>query len=49
VDGGCNAPIADHANRTASMLGPDEVPFTADGDADLGRELVAAANAFAGL
>jgi uncharacterized protein (TIGR03083 family) len=42
-------PIVEFCRRFADRLTVDEVPFEADGDADLGRALVDAASAFAGL
>ena len=43
------APVDDFCLRFADRLVVDAVPFEADGDADLGRALVDAAPAFAGL
>jgi hypothetical protein len=43
------APVEEFCRRFADRLVVDAVPFEADGDADLGRALVDAAPAFAGL
>jgi uncharacterized protein (TIGR03083 family) len=43
------APVVEFCRRFADRLVIDEVPFEADGDADLARALVEAAPAFAGL
>ncbi len=43
------ASVVDWCRRFADRLEPDDVPMQVDGDADLARELVRAANAFAGL
>ena len=43
------APVVEFCRRFADRLGVDDVPFEIDGDADLGRALVDAAPAFAGL
>jgi uncharacterized protein (TIGR03083 family) len=43
------APILEFCRRFADRLPVDDVPFEIDGDADLGRALVDAAPAFAGL
>jgi uncharacterized protein (TIGR03083 family) len=43
------ASVVDWCRRFADRLEPDAVPMEVDGDADLARELVGAANAFAGL
>lgn len=43
------APVLEFCRRFADRLEVDEVPFEIDGDADLGRALVDAASAFAGL
>jgi uncharacterized protein (TIGR03083 family) len=43
------ASVVDFCRRFADRLTPDEVSFGTEGDAELGRELVTAANAFAGL
>ncbi len=43
------ASVIDWCRRFADRLEPDELPMEVDGDADLARELVSAANAFAGL
>ena len=43
------APVVEFCRRFADRLVVDEVPFEVDGDADLGRALVDAAPAFAGL
>jgi uncharacterized protein (TIGR03083 family) len=42
-------PVVEFCRRFADRLAVDDVPFEADGDADLGRALVHAAPAFAGL
>jgi len=42
-------PVVEFCRRFADRLTVDDVPFEADGDADLGRALVDAAPAFAGL
>jgi len=42
-------PIVEFCRRFADRLAVDDVPFEADGDTDLGRALVDAAPAFAGL
>ena len=42
-------PVVEFCRRFADRLAVDEVPFEIDGDADLGRALVDAAPAFAGL
>jgi hypothetical protein len=42
-------PVVEFCRRFADRLAVDEVPFETDGDADLGRALVDAAPAFAGL
>ena len=42
-------PIVEFCRRFADRLAVDEVPFEIDGDAGLGRALVDAAPAFAGL
>ena len=42
-------PVVEFCRRFADRLAVDEVPFEVDGDADLGRALVDAAPAFAGL
>jgi hypothetical protein len=42
-------PVVEFCRRFADRLAVDDVPFEADGDADLGRALVDAAPAFAGL
>jgi uncharacterized protein (TIGR03083 family) len=43
------APVVEFCRRFADRLTVDEVPFDADGDVELGRALVDAAPAFAGL
>jgi uncharacterized protein (TIGR03083 family) len=43
------APVVEFCRRFADRLTLDEVPFDADGDVELGRALVDAAPAFAGL
>jgi uncharacterized protein (TIGR03083 family) len=43
------APVVEFCRRFADRLTLDEVPFVADGDVELGRALVDAAPAFAGL
>jgi uncharacterized protein (TIGR03083 family) len=43
------APVVEFCQRFADRLVVDEVPFVVDGDAELGRALVDAAPAFAGL
>jgi len=43
------APVVEFCRRFADRLVVDDVPFEIDGDADLGRALVDAAPAFAGL
>ena len=43
------APVVEFCQRFADRLAVDDVPFEVDGDADLGRALVDAAPAFAGL
>jgi uncharacterized protein (TIGR03083 family) len=43
------APVVEFCRRFADRLTVDEVPFEVDGDADLGRALLDAAPAFAGL
>ena len=43
------APVNEFCQRFADRLAVDAVPFVTDGDADLGRALVDAAPAFAGL
>jgi hypothetical protein len=43
------APVVEWCRRFADRLAPDEVPMTVAGDPDLARDLVTAANAFAGL
>jgi uncharacterized protein (TIGR03083 family) len=42
-------PVVEFCQRFADRLAVDDVPFEIDGDADLGRALVDAAPAFAGL
>jgi uncharacterized protein (TIGR03083 family) len=42
-------PVVEFCRRFADRLAVDDVPFEIDGDADLGRALVDAAPAFAGL
>ena len=42
-------PVVEFCRRFADRLTVDDVPFEAEGDADLGRALVDAAPAFAGL
>ncbi len=42
-------PVVEFCRRFADRLAVDDVPFEADGDAELGRALVDAAPAFAGL
>jgi uncharacterized protein (TIGR03083 family) len=42
-------PVLEFCRRFADRLAVDEVPYATDGDADLGRALVEAAPAFAGL
>jgi hypothetical protein len=42
-------PLVEFCRRFADRLTVDEVPFSVDGDAELGRALVDAAPAFAGL
>jgi uncharacterized protein (TIGR03083 family) len=42
-------PVVEFCRRFADRLAVDDVPFEADGDADLGRALVDSAPAFAGL
>ena len=49
VDVVVTASIVDFCRRFADRLAPDEVAVTVEGDADLARELVTVANAFAGL
>jgi uncharacterized protein (TIGR03083 family) len=41
--------VVDWCRRFADRIEPDELPLQTDGDADLARELVTVANAFAGL
>jgi len=43
------ASVVDWCRRFADRIEPDEVVAKVDGDAGLARELVAAANVFAGL
>ena len=43
------ASVVDWCRRFADRLEPDAVPIEVDGDAELAKELVSAANAFAGL
>jgi uncharacterized protein (TIGR03083 family) len=43
------ASVVDWCRRFADRIEPDDMSVTFDGDAGLGRDLVAAANAFAGL
>ena len=42
-------PVVEFCQRFADRLAVDAVPFEIDGDAELGRALVDAAPAFAGL
>ena len=41
--------VVDWCRRFADRVAPDAMDLDIDGDADLARELVGAANAFAGL
>jgi hypothetical protein len=43
------APVVEWCRRFADRLGPELVPTEVEGDAELAKELVSAANAFAGL
>jgi uncharacterized protein (TIGR03083 family) len=43
------ASVVDWCRRFADRIEPDALPISVDGDADVARDLVAAANAFAGL
>jgi hypothetical protein len=43
------APVIDFCRRFADRIAVDDVPFVAEGDAELGKALVEAAPAFAGL
>ena len=43
------ASVVDWCLRFADRISPDDVVVSVDGDADLGRDLVGAANAFSGL
>jgi uncharacterized protein (TIGR03083 family) len=49
VDLVLRASVVDWCRRFADRIAPDDLVISVDGDADLARDLVAAANAFAGL
>ena len=45
----CATSVVDWCRRFADRINPDDLTISVDGDADLARDLVAAANSFAGL